>query len=110
MPFILKSTNDHPPGGFQYLESATGMLLENSGFSFVNMTTAIQSHRRNNPAYNLSVDYVECSWALEDYTCARLNNDQQWCMEISVEEFAARRTKHAPGGKSIQSGCPACPI
>lgn len=107
MPYILKNVNQHPPGGFPYLESATGMLLENPGFSFINMTTAIQHHRKNNPKYGLPTTFQECSWALEDYTCARLNNDPAYCTEISDGEFAAHRTllPASAGGGGCPGGC-----
>lgn len=104
MPFVLKSTNDHPPGGFQYHEAATGMTINQPGFSFVNMVTAIRSHRKNNPNFNLSIEVHDISWALEDYTCARIDNHPQWCVEVSEADFAARRVK-PPAGKG---GCGSC--
>lgn len=105
MPFVLKSLNEHPPGGFQYRESATGMLINEPGFSFINMVTAIHSHRKNNPNFKLSLDPYEISWTLEDYTCTRLQNAPQWCLEVTDEQFAERRTKPPPGA-GCGGGCP----
>jgi len=99
MPFILRSTKVHPPGGFQYVEAATGMSINNPGFSFIDMVRAIRSHRKNNPKYKLDTGVDAISWDLEDYTVARIKNDPQWCLEVTEEAFQARRIKLPPGSR-----------
>lgn len=74
----LKNHSTHPPGGFSYYQPATGWRLA-SGLPFTNATQAIQKHHAANPGKGLPTDYEGCAKLLDEFTCARLGNDDEYC-------------------------------
>lgn len=67
-----------PPGGWQFLEPATGWNAP-QGLTFDQVVTAIIKHRMANKQHRLSTDYDVVAQQLDDYTCARLKNHSSWC-------------------------------
>jgi len=87
---MLKSRSTFPPGGFQYFQAQTGWRLP-AMQDFNTAVGLIQAHRRQNPRFGLPTDFDEIADELDNYQCAILNNDPNWCMSAEVASFLPGR-------------------
>lgn len=75
----LKSRRSFPPRGYVFFEPRTNWSVA-GGLTFEQVVEAIIKHRKANPRFTdwaLSVEDV--SNELDSYTCARINNDPNYC-------------------------------
>lgn len=76
---MLKSRTSWPPGGWIFLEPATGWRAP-QGLTFGQVVDAIIKHRRQNKQHKLSTNADEVADQLDAYTCARLKYDPAFCV------------------------------
>jgi len=103
---MLKTRSTWPPGGWMYLEAATGWRLP-QGLTFTQSVNAIVQHRKQNKQHNLSTKETEVEATLDTYTCARLKNDPAWCISAADSSFSQPPLgpRHAPAeGKGSAAG------
>lgn len=103
---MLKSRSTWPPGGWQFLEPATGWRAP-AGLTFDQTVNAIIKHRLANRQHRLSTDYDMVAQQLDDYTCARLKNDPYYCGQAMPQSFTVplpKRSRRAEGGESVAGG------
>lgn len=89
-----------PPGGWKYLEAATGWRAP-EGLTFDQTVQAIIQHRMANRQYRLATDPELVAQQLDDYTCARLKNSPSWCSTDTPESFTVplpKRSQHVEAG------------
>lgn len=80
---MLKSRTMWPPGGWQYFEPATGWKAP-VGLTFQQVVARIIQHRLANKQHRLSTDPDVVAQQLDDFTCARLNDNPSWCANLTV--------------------------
>jgi hypothetical protein len=83
---MLKSRTTWPPGGWLFLEPATGWRAP-TGLTFDQVVKAIIEHRLRNRQHQLATDHNTVAQQLDDYTCARLKNNSHWCAKTNSEPF-----------------------
>ena len=83
---MLKSRDVRPPGGWKLHQAETSWDLK-PGYCFNDAVSAIIKHRNDNPRFNLSTDREVVAVELDNYTCALLKNNSQWCVAGSALSF-----------------------
>jgi hypothetical protein len=76
---MLKSRTSWPPGGWLFLEPATGWRAP-KGLTFGQVVSAIIQHRKQNRQHKLTTDPDQVADQLDAYTCARLRFDPAFCV------------------------------
>lgn len=102
---MLKSRSTWPPGGWAFLEPATGWRPP-AGLTFDQVVRAIIKHRLANRQHKLSTDEDVVAQQLDDYTCARLKNDPFYCAEAVTASFPVPLPKRAAraGAENVAGG------
>lgn len=77
----IRDRNTWPTGGWIFYQPETNWWAPDPmSNSFNSQVTNIIGHRSKNPRFNLSTDRTVVENDLDQYTCARLGNNPQWCM------------------------------
>ncbi len=76
----LKTRRTFPPGGYLFFEARTGWNAP-GGSDFDGVVAAIIAHRKANPRFEKewATDQIDVENELDQYTCARLNNNEHYC-------------------------------
>jgi hypothetical protein len=80
---MIRRHGDFPPNGFMFTDARSGLSFGEQG-EFGSVVLAIIKHRQANPKIypknNLATfDYESVARELEQFTCARLNNNPRYC-------------------------------
>ena len=106
MRYVFKNHNSFPPGGWIFRQPETGWSAPlPMSDSFSATVKRIAEHRQANPGFPLPTDSVSISADLDGFTCARLNNDPQYCESVpDGQPIATLHPLHA----SAASSCRTC--
>lgn len=76
----LKTRKGFPPGGWIYFQPETGWRAPFPlADDFKQTVDKIIAHRSLNPRFNLSTDWETVANQLDNFTCARLKQNEQYC-------------------------------
>lgn len=94
----IRDRNTWPNGGWIFYQPETNWWAPDPmSNSFTVQVSNIIAHRSINPRFNLSTDRTSVENDLENYTCARLNNNPQWCLgDVSPTNEVSSQKKTSP--------------